>query len=847
MTEYDPWTEVGTRELVPWVGAGVSNGLRRERTDEPLVPTWHAFLTTTAGEFAPAIKPEVDAKIESGMMSAAAALLKDALGVTNWHERLRSTFEVELGDIDEAGRAVLRAIWRISSGLVLTTNYDDTLRWLPDQAAPPMPYGLHSTPDLSTLLGATPENPRLWQLHGAIQHPDTLVIAEAEYDRLYGRDPLATTGPDPGDGRERILDAALLCLKAIVASRNILFIGFSFRDERVNRMLADVHRLFPETRAHHFATVSERSHGATRDRLRAAGIDGYVTLLPVPSLDTDLAPRLEALREARAPRERSTRIETKWQRRRCRTIVAGSPEFVRDMMPLIGESAPHVAASILRDMQLERALSPFEAAFAKLLELEFDGKTRQLVTVGRRLLQDPGIQGVEQLNLMLLFAIGLEKDSLAGAKEAIGILDEIIGSDCDEELRFCAEFNREVCREKLDLDADFTPYLHDRTRRLASGELLWPKAWGMELVRAGRTHQEFDYADLLENVLAVEVDEASTGVGKSIANWGHYSGEPIDQRRVDQLNEIARTATPTQRIPFLIYLARATDEPRFRDAIRDAIEQARDNPTLLRLVQTERVRGRYTLYGEFLMHELARGYVAPVPMFLQGTYARPEDGTTWVKDGDTVSAHVASLGLDAMPTVLGDLPFGQGFASSTVLAMLHLGGQRPSDLRSVVNFLDWMSHGFEPSGMDHDAIKAQAPGLFRAGEWKTAPPIPLHALFYGVEGGRTISLKRAQELVLRQATRLVPLANQLTAAILDENRLDLEAFAKYCETLCITGVYTEVQLALIERAKTAGLHAKGIGGLHAKAILVVGDPDALEAFTATEDQATLLGELHPEV
>jgi hypothetical protein len=109
------------------------------------------------------------------------------------------------------------------------------------------------------------------------------------------------------------------------------------------------------------------------------------------------------------------------------------------------------------------------------------------------------------------------------------------------------------------------------------------------------------------------------------------------------------------------------------------------------------------------MHAHAWGYVCPVPIFLTtaagtttGTYRPYLDGT---------AALLLRMGFKVGDTISGNLPFGCGFAGSTVLAMLHLADSVKEDDRGqIVHILEWIQHGFPPSGADYLSIRAQRPG-----------------------------------------------------------------------------------------------------------------------------------------
>lgn len=251
----------------------------------------------------------------------------------------------------------------------------------------------------------------------------------------------------------------------------------------------------------------------------------------------------------------------------------------------------------------------------------------------------------------------------------------------------------------------------------------------------------------------------------------------------------------------------------------------------------KRIHGRYTLYGEFLMHECTWGYVAPVPMAL--TDGEPNH-PCYCPEDDEVAALLSRMGLHVLAHVGGDLPLGRGFASSTALALLHLGDQVDASLRpSIVRIIDWIHHGFMPSGLDYFALTTQSPGFYLAGNWESAPALRLNIAFVEVPPGprRLGALTRAA--VSARLDQLAPLADRMTCTIRENGEVNIDVLAAYADCLLGADVYSPDQRALIEAALAEGVIAKGIGGLYNKAILLAGELDEVEAFLAGRDEVRL--------
>ena len=124
----DAWREAARLPLVPWVGAGISAGIRHARTRASLMPDWASFVRD-AVQLLPAGVERSQAReaLDAGLLEEAATTLRDGMVRAKWLSLLRERFEVTSADMHVDSVDVLRAIWRVSKGLVVTTNYDGTL------------------------------------------------------------------------------------------------------------------------------------------------------------------------------------------------------------------------------------------------------------------------------------------------------------------------------------------------------------------------------------------------------------------------------------------------------------------------------------------------------------------------------------------------------------------------------------------------------------------------------------------------------------------------------------------------------------------------------------------------
>jgi hypothetical protein len=212
--------------LVPFVGAGVSMGVKRD-----LFPSWKRLIEALAGRIAENGDAAGAARVvqlrDSGDYPQAAEVAYQQLGPFHFNRALRAAIRVRRpGDGD---LSVPAGVWALRPPLVITTNYDDVLTW----ACPgDLTVVANDQPEELGLLDhdKSREAPWLWHLHGSIQRLGTVILAGGDYKRLYG----------DGSARVKDYEGALFRLRTVMASYPLLYVGFSLSDPYVLQQIKHV-------------------------------------------------------------------------------------------------------------------------------------------------------------------------------------------------------------------------------------------------------------------------------------------------------------------------------------------------------------------------------------------------------------------------------------------------------------------------------------------------------------------------------------------------------------------------------------------------------------------------------
>jgi tetratricopeptide (TPR) repeat protein len=249
-------------QVIPFVGAGASRAVLRHADGQPLFPSWRELLIRAADRLETEGRAPESQLVRSLLAVTppdfleAARRARDGLGAL-WPRFLEGEIGHPYKEAVPETLGLARAIWEMGNPLVVTTNYDQVLQWACPSEKDLNLWDIQATAEQVRLLqDGRPSRPTIWHLHGRIGNAAEMILTPDGYSRFY---------QGGSEGRYR---AALTTFRTILASRSLLFLGFSFDDAALGVELRGVNDLFEGTAGPHYALV----RAADRDRLRALSL-----------------------------------------------------------------------------------------------------------------------------------------------------------------------------------------------------------------------------------------------------------------------------------------------------------------------------------------------------------------------------------------------------------------------------------------------------------------------------------------------------------------------------------------------------------------------------------------------
>lgn len=242
------------RLVIPFVGAGVSMGVLDRRSAAPVFPSWRQLLLGASDRLEQETKRDEAGVIRSLLNTQrpdyfyAATRARTALGAV-WYDFLKETLDVPFAHIDERSLDLAKSIWRLGSNLIITTNYDQVMKWACPEQQDVQSWNIEVAVEQAYLLQKPLQRPVVWHLHGSISNTSDLILSPDGYQLLYPQ--------NDGDKLNVKYQAALETLRNQLVSKSFLFIGFSLDDEYFGLQLKIVHEIYKGAIGPHYAVVRE--------------------------------------------------------------------------------------------------------------------------------------------------------------------------------------------------------------------------------------------------------------------------------------------------------------------------------------------------------------------------------------------------------------------------------------------------------------------------------------------------------------------------------------------------------------------------------------------------------------
>lgn len=287
-------SKIQNNEVIPFVGAGISSGVRYTDGNRVFL-TWKELLLSAAQmlnekgdeQTAQLIPLLIDEAGSSEDYFDIASQIKKRLS-SQWQEFLKSNFKKTFDDrIDKKTLEIPQEIWNLGR-LVITTNYDDVLRWSNDNKDDLTFWDIRSIAGQVNSLKTYPTQDIIWHLHGKIDNLDDIVLTKESYERVYG---------ESSDVKD-----AIDVLKTHMTTKCFLFLGFSLDDAYLREQLKQVHGLFGGHTGPHYILIKKEDE---------PDLDGLGDIRPIyiEDYESDYLTALKELTKYRVETERESSLK----------------------------------------------------------------------------------------------------------------------------------------------------------------------------------------------------------------------------------------------------------------------------------------------------------------------------------------------------------------------------------------------------------------------------------------------------------------------------------------------------------------------------------------------------------
>lgn len=232
------------QKVIPFIGAGVSKSVIDKKTQESLFIGWESLIFLMLDELSKYEADEADfikmaLKLKKYDYLKAAEEIKHHFPTdTLFYECLTENFDKESSEAVDESLALARSIWGLNQKLIITTNYDKVLHWASPSPKDTNKWDIESISAQSKSLSNSINKETVWHLHGHIENTNNMILTDTSYKELYSN-----------EGKFKV---AYNVLKHHLASKSLLFIGYSLEDEFFMNELENICKLFEGQSSTHY-------------------------------------------------------------------------------------------------------------------------------------------------------------------------------------------------------------------------------------------------------------------------------------------------------------------------------------------------------------------------------------------------------------------------------------------------------------------------------------------------------------------------------------------------------------------------------------------------------------------
>jgi NAD-dependent SIR2 family protein deacetylase len=235
--------------MVPFIGAGIS--CQAKTADKRNFPTWEKLIKEMAGRACSQgmlpveEKEEIERLVDRGRHLMAAQHLKDT---AVFEEVIKERFDPE----DAEPGLIHGELFDLKASLIVTTNYDKLLEQAycnKHQRYPTVVTFQNAKDVVFNLRGDKRKSPLIFKIHGTVDDPRNVVLAEKDYRKLIYKEPGYRT-----------------VLSAIFVTKVVLMLGFSFTDPELTVLTESLRDAFQHTSTPDYIVLPAGRKGSVEKR-----------------------------------------------------------------------------------------------------------------------------------------------------------------------------------------------------------------------------------------------------------------------------------------------------------------------------------------------------------------------------------------------------------------------------------------------------------------------------------------------------------------------------------------------------------------------------------------------------